>query len=132
MRKGFIIKIFSVIFILLLILIPVLSTTSSSYTQSTPSTIDPSIYNPLNGSTFNPSEMQGLIDTVSIIVDSIRVIGIVVSVVVLLVLGIKYMVGSTSERAEYKKSMIPYFIGVAIFFGLSQILGVIITVAESL
>ena len=38
-------------------------------------------------------------------------IGSVVSVFVLVMLGIKYMMGSTDEKAEYKKTMIPYIIG---------------------
>lgn len=46
----------------------------------------------------------------------IRIIGTIVSVVVLMVLGIKYMLGSVEERADYKKSMIPYLIGAAIVF----------------
>lgn len=125
MKKGFIVKVFSIIFIGLCIIIPVLSTTSNA---GTPSTIDPDTWGP---NALDPSQMQDLTDIARIIVDIIRVVGIIVSVVVLLVLGIKYMMGSTSEKAEYKKSMIPYLIGVALFFALSQILGVIITIVES-
>ena len=100
----------------------------SAIEQST-GTINPGAWEP---GTLNPSEIQDLTDTAEILVSAIRTIGIVVSVVILLVLGIKYMVGSTSERAEYKKSMIPYLIGAVLFFALSQILGVIITAVESI
>ena len=41
------------------------------------------------------------------IVNIIQVVGIVIAVIVLLVIGIKYMMGSASEKAEYKKTMIP-------------------------
>ena len=41
----------------------------------------------------------------------ITTVGVVVAVIILLVLGIKYMMGSASEKAEYKKTMIPYIIG---------------------
>lgn len=47
--------------------------------------------------------------------------GIVIAVIVLLVLGIKYMVGSASEKAEYKKTMIPYIVGAVLILGASSI-----------
>ena len=47
--------------------------------------------------------------------------GIVVSVVVLIVLGIKYMMGSAEEKAEYKKTLMPYVIGAALVFAASTI-----------
>lgn len=46
----------------------------------------------------------------------IQVVGTVVSVVMLLVIGIKYMMGSIEERAEYKESMKPYLIGAFLLF----------------
>ena len=48
-------------------------------------------------------------------------IGMVIAVLVLLVLGIKYMMGSASEKAEYKKTMIPYVIGAILILGASAI-----------
>lgn len=126
MKKGFIIKIFFIFIITLLFALPLLSTISNA---GTPSTIDPGTWEP---DALDPSQMSDLTDTASIIIDVIRVVGVVVAVVVLLVLGIKYMTGSTSERAEYKKSMIPYLIGAIVFFALSQILGAIIEAVESI
>lgn len=55
------------------------------------------------------------------IVRVLGTIGVVVSVVVLIVLGIKYMMGSAEEKAEYKKTLIPYVIGAALIFGASSI-----------
>ena len=46
----------------------------------------------------------------------IQVIGVVVSVVMLIVIGIKYMVGSIEERAEYKETLKPYIIGAFLLF----------------
>ena len=42
------------------------------------------------------------------IVGILQTVGVVLSVIVLVVLGIKYMMGSAEEKAEYKKTMIPY------------------------
>lgn len=46
----------------------------------------------------------------------IRNIGIVLSVVVLIVIGIKYMLGSTEEKANYKETLLPYIIGAFLLF----------------
>lgn len=59
----------------------------------------------------------------------IATIGSVVSVLVLVVLGIKYMLGSVEEKAEYKKSMLPYVIGAVLVFAASTITSVIYNVA---
>ncbi len=45
------------------------------------------------------------------IINVIQVVGIIVAIVVILILGIKYMTGSVEQKAEYKKTMIPYVIG---------------------
>ena len=55
----------------------------------------------------------------------IQVIGTFVSVGVLMILGIKYMIGSVEQRASYKKSMIPYLIGAILIFGAVHITSVI-------
>lgn len=59
----------------------------------------------------------------------ISTVGSIVSVVVLVVLGIKYMIGSVEEKAEYKKTLLPYFIGATIVFAASTIAGIIYKVA---
>ncbi len=55
------------------------------------------------------------------IITIITTIGIVVSVIVLVVLGIKYMMGSAEEKAEYKKTLMPYVIGAGLVFAASSI-----------
>ena len=46
----------------------------------------------------------------------LQTVGIVLSVIILVILGIKYMVGSAEEKAEYKKTMIPYLVGAVLIF----------------
>lgn len=65
------------------------------------------------------------------IIGVITTIGVVVAVVVLLVLGIKYMIGSASEKAEYKKTMIPYLVGAILIFGASAITKVVVSLGTS-
>ena len=59
------------------------------------------------------------------IVGILQTVGIVLSVVVLIVLGIKYMMGSAEEKAEYKKTFIPYIVGAALIFAASAFAQVI-------
>ena len=61
----------------------------------------------------------------------IRNVGIVISVIILMILGIKYMMGSAEEKAEYKKTMIPYVVGAIVLFGATQIAGAVIGLAKS-
>ena len=63
------------------------------------------------------------------IVTILTTIGSVLSVIVLVMLGIKYMMGSVEEKAEYKKTMMPYIIGATLVFAASIIAGVIYNIA---
>ena len=55
------------------------------------------------------------------IVKILQTVGVVLSVIILIVLGIKYMMGSAEEKAEYKKTLMPYLIGAALVFAASSI-----------
>ena len=55
----------------------------------------------------------------------ISTIGSVAAVIVLIILGLKYMMGSAEEKAEYKKTLMPYVIGAALVFAASTIAGVL-------
>lgn len=59
------------------------------------------------------------------IIGIIQVIGTIVSIAMLSVIGIKYMLGSADQKAEYRKSMLPYFIGAILIFGFSNITQII-------
>ena len=92
----------------------------------------------------NPSEILGKLngeatvatgkiqDMGNSIIAVVRIVGIVVAVVILLVLGIKYMMGSAEEKAEYKKTMIPYIVGAILIFASTAIVGVVYDMASSL
>jgi len=45
------------------------------------------------------------------VIKIMQTIGIIVGVAVLVILGIKFMMGSAEEKAEYKKTFIPLIIG---------------------
>lgn len=101
------------------------TTTSSGEVGSVIDKINESANNKL-------SEDSGVATLGGQIVGIIQIIGIVVAVVILLVLGIKYMTGSAQEKAEYKKTMIPYIIGAILIFAASTIVNVIFNLATNI
>ena len=100
--------------------------TGAAGDQSSDSTID-DLFTP-NGDL----DTDNLTNVGANIVSIITTIGIVVAVVVLLVLGIKYMIGSASEKAEYKKTMIPYLVGAVLIFGAPAIAKAVVSVSEAI
>ncbi len=66
------------------------------------------------------------------IIGTIKTLGIVISVITLVVLGIKYMTGSIEEKAEYKKTMIPYLIGVVLLVAITQFIGLIANIVSNI
>ena len=60
-----------------------------------------------------------------IILGIVSNVGIVVAVVAIMVMGIKFMLGSVEEKAQYKEHMKPYVIGVFMLFCIFAILRVI-------
>ena len=59
------------------------------------------------------------------IVALIRNIAVIAGVILLSVIGIKFMMGSAEEKAEYKKSLLPLVIGIVVVMAASQIVTMI-------
>ena len=91
--------------------------------------VDPNtVLNGLNGN--GNVQTNDLTKVGNNIVTIIQVVGIVIAVIVLLVIGIKYMMGSASEKAEYKKTMIPYLVGAILIFASTTIVNVVYNIAN--
>ena len=89
----------------------------------------------------NPSNIKGNTNAAGLtsvsnigtkIIGFVQVAGSLLSVGVLVVLGVKYMMGSAEEKAEYKKTLIPYVVGAIIVFAASNIAGVVFTFAGNI
>lgn len=85
----------------------------------------------------NPSALTGTdtnsFDTIGRkIIGMVQAIGSIASVLVLVILGIKYMMGSAEEKAEYKKTFIPYLIGAILVFAASNLASMIFGFASTL
>ena len=77
----------------------------------------------------NTNQIQNVGNSIATV---IRTIGIIIAVIVLMVLGIKYMMGSAEEKAEYKKTMIPYVIGAVLLAAAVTIAGAVVEMAGGL
>ena len=66
------------------------------------------------------------------IVPIVRAIGIIAAVIILMIVGINYMMGSAEEKADYKKTMPAYVIGAILVFAATQVIGFIIDISNGL
>ena len=55
------------------------------------------------------------------VIKAIRNFAIIASVVILVILGIKYMIGSVEQKAEYQKNFVPLIIGIVLVVGATSI-----------
>lgn len=120
MKKGTKI-IFSTIMIVMMVILTVAPVFAATIGVVDPKTLTGS-------SNANTTTMQNIGNQ---IITVVSVAGSIVSVIVLIVLGIKYMMGSAEEKAEYKKTLMPYIIGAALVFAASAIAGIVFNFANS-
>lgn len=60
-----------------------------------------------------------VVNRVSVVLTIITNIGMIVAILMLAVIGVKYMLGSVEDKAEYKKDLIPYLVGAILLFGIT-------------
>lgn len=103
-----------VISVVLMILSIILVSTSVFATSDsvTPDTIKGKI---------NTSDTESVQTIGGRIIGIVQVVGNIVAIAMIIVLGIKYMMGSAEEKAEYKKTLFPYFIGAILIFAASNL-----------
>lgn len=104
-----------------LVIMMILLTIATSVMAATGTTVKPG---DMTGESPD-TDVSGITDIGNSIVKILSTVGIVASVITLIVLGIKYMLGSAEEKAEYKKTLLPYVIGAALIFAASAIAGVV-------
>jgi hypothetical protein len=114
-------KIGKIVFVII-ILFAILTCACYSYASIVNPIEDPDHYNPGVNS---ESDNSKFIDIGSKIIGTIRTIGTALSVIALMVIGIKYMMASTGDKASYKEAMIPYLIGAIMIFTIPNIIGIL-------
>lgn len=71
-------------------------------------------------------------DATGAILSVVRIVGTGVAIIILAVVGMKYMIASPGDRADFKKAAIQYVVGAVIVFGASNILTVLIPVFRTI
>lgn len=118
-------KMSKIMFIVLMAMILVTITTTVMAADST-TTITPSSIDGTSGVDVGNISTLG-----NSVVKILTTVGVVASVIVLVVLGIKYMMGSAEEKAEYKKTLMPYVIGAGLVFAASGIANIVYTFMQN-
>lgn len=84
---------------------------------------------------YKPGDMKDadkVKDIGNVIIGVLQFVGSFVSVITLVILGVKYMMGSVEEKAEYKKTMWPYILGAIMIFGITNILPIVSSVVSGI
>lgn len=71
-------------------------------------------------------------EKINTVVTAITNIGIIFSILMLAIIGIKYLLGIVEEKAEYKKDIIPYLIGAALTFGICTVVKILQAIGNSI
>lgn len=83
---------------------------------------NPEEYKPSENPTSNNTQ---LIQRGNLIIGVIQLLGSAISVITLMILGIRYMLAGVQEKALYKETMGPYLIGAIMVFAIPNIIAVI-------
>ena len=78
----------------------------------------------------DPTNNGELRNKIGKIIGILQWVGIVAGVAIIAVFGIKYMMGSLEEKAEYKKTLIPFVVGAAVLMLAPQIAKLIFSIVE--
>lgn len=74
----------------------------------------------MNNADYNMGD-TGLVTKAGKVIGMIRNISVIAAVIIIMILGVKYMLGSVEEKAEYKKSFMPLIVGIILVVAASSI-----------
>lgn len=111
-------KILTILIILLLLMLNCLNVAKVYATQSKVPNVN--YYKPNEEAI--PNEVT---DVGGTIVSILQVVGTVIAVITLMIMGVKYMMAGVEEKADYKKTMIPYLIGCVLLFATVTIINAV-------
>ena len=102
--------------------------TGGSSSSEIDPTENPKYFKPDNS---NATETE-LKSKAGLILEAINVFGVIVSVITLMIIGMKYMFGSIEEKAEYKKTATMYIIGAVLVFSVTTIPNILYKIGSSI
>ena len=81
-------------------------------------TIITQLENDVNEADIDTNEIS---DVAGDVIAMIRNVSVIAGVIILVILGCKYMMGSVEEKAGYQKSLIPLAVGIVVIMGATSI-----------
>ena len=114
-------KTLRVISVLLLVILLITISTNVFAAELTPSSV---------GSKITYGDDGGLADRAGKIMGMIRNVSVIASIIIIMILGVKYMLGSVEEKADYKKSFIPLIVGIVLVVSATSIASFIFNMAK--
>ena len=96
---------------------------ANTYKSLATSTITPSDFDPSEADKDNSDSSS--VKLANKIIGGLQAVGSIISIASLVLIGIKYMLGSAEEKADYKTSMLPYLVGAILVFCASNIIAAI-------
>ena len=115
------------IILLISIAILLISVFYNCYATDVISQFDGKIADTNNGATNGATKIRAIM---SIVLEVVRNVGAGLAVLIIIVIGCKYIIASAGERADIKKNAVPYVIGVVVLFASSGIAGILKEFAE--
>ena len=80
----------------------------------------------------NPPAKESLNKARDTVVTIARVISSALAIIMLMVLGMKYIISSPGDRADVKKHAVVYVVGAFILFAVPGIIGILIDIGEKI
>ena len=74
----------------------------------------------------NPLNVDNIKNVSDVVYNILLTVGIIVAVIMGLIIGMKYMTGSVSQKAETKELLTPYIVGCVIIFGAFAIWKIVV------
>lgn len=85
--------------------------------------------NTVEGKAQSAGDNDKVADIAGKVIALIRNLAIVIGIVMLSIIGIKYMVGSAEEKASYKKTLIPLVVGIILVVAATSIISMVFSFA---
>ena len=102
----------------LLIVLMLAMTITSNVFAADSSQVLTQLQSDITGATVDTTKVSSLAGRIIKFIQYVAIIG---GAIILAVLGVKYMMGSVEEKAEYKKSFIPLIVGIVVVMGAISI-----------
>lgn len=125
-------KIVSILLTIVMLTFVATPLVSATFAKETGSTAQEILKNMDPGDDYSDIDGKDNIKNMALrIIKIIRYAALIIAVVLIAVFGIKFMLGSAEEKAEYKKSFVPLIIGIVVVFGATYIAQVIFSIAST-